>query len=83
MSVGAERPNTQTIVEWLIERVAALVGVAPNELDTAQPFAVFGLDSIAAVGLSGELEDWLGVELPATILWDYPTIAALAEHLAQ
>jgi len=41
------------------------------------------LDSVAAVGLAGELEDWLDVELPATILWDYPTIAALAEYLAR
>lgn len=83
MSVDAHPPNTQAIEDWLIERVSALVGVAPNQLDTAQPFATFGLDSIAAVGLAGELEDWLEIELPATILWDYPTIAALAEYLAR
>jgi 8-amino-7-oxononanoate synthase len=83
MSVDAHSPNMQAIEGWLIERVAALVGVAPATLDTAQPFAVFGLDSIAAVGLAGELEDWLNVELPTTILWDYPTIAALAEYLAR
>jgi acyl carrier protein len=83
MSVDAQQPNTQAIETWLTERVSALVGVAPNELDTAQPFAAFGLDSIAAVGLSGELEDWLDVELPATLLWDYPTIATLAQYLAR
>jgi acyl carrier protein len=83
MSVDAHRPTTPVIEGWLTERVSALVGVAPAQLDTAQPFAAFGLDSIAAVGLAGELEDWLDVELPATILWDYPTIAALAEYLAR
>jgi acyl carrier protein len=83
MRVDADRPGAQAIEQWLTERVSELVGVAPNELDTAQPFAVFGLDSVAAVGLAGELEDWLDVELPATILWDYPTISALAEHLAR
>jgi acyl carrier protein len=83
MSVDARHPNPQAIEIWLIERIAVLVGVAPNQLDTALPFAAFGLDSVAAVGLSGELEDWLDVELPATILWDYPTIAALAEYLGR
>ncbi len=83
MNVDAHRPNTGAIEGWLIERVSVLVDVPPGELDTAQPFAAFGLDSIAAVGLAGELEDWLEVELPGTILWDYPTIAALAEYLAR
>lgn len=83
MRLDTNRPGTPAIERWLTERVAALVGVAPNELDTAQPFAAFGLDSVAAVGLAGEIEDWLDVELPATILWDYPTIGALAGHLAR
>jgi acyl carrier protein len=83
MRVDANRPSAAAIERWLIERVSELVGVGPSELDTAAPFAVFGLDSVAAVGLAGELEDWLDVEVPATILWDYPTIAALAEYLAR
>ena len=83
MSLGAERPTIDAIERWLVERVSALVGVPPDQLDTALPFAAYGLSSLAAVGVSGELEDWLAVELPATILWDYPTITALAEYLAR
>jgi acyl carrier protein len=35
-----------------------------------------------AVGLSGELEDLLGISVDATVAWDYPTVAGLAAHLA-
>ncbi len=83
MRVDAEQPNAQAIERWLIERVSELVGVAPNELDTGAPFATYGLDSVAAVGMAGELEEWLDVQLPSTILWDYPTITTLAEYLAR
>jgi acyl carrier protein len=33
--------------------------------------------------LSSELERWLGREVPETISWDYPTIAAVAGFLAE
>ncbi len=42
----------------------------------------YGLTSVIAVGLSAELEDWLGIDVDATIVWDYPTVAGLAAHLA-
>jgi acyl carrier protein len=35
-----------------------------------------------AIGLTGDLEDWLGTRLDPTLLYDYPTVAALAKHLA-
>ncbi len=33
--------------------------------------------------MTGDLEDWLGCELDPTLLYDYPTIDALAWHLAE
>jgi hypothetical protein len=35
-----------------------------------------------AVALSGKLEEWLGRRLSPTLIYNYPTIAALANHLA-
>lgn len=67
--------------EWLLERLAARLGVAPGEVDPTQPFARYGLDSAAAVSLAGELEELLGVELPETLLYQHPTIERLAAHL--
>ena len=47
-----------------------------------RPFAGFGLGSLQAVGLAGDLEDWLGRPLSPTLVYEHPTIEALARHLA-
>src|SRR5207249_2733002 len=42
----------------------------------------FGLGSLQAVGLAGDLQEWLGRPLSPTLVYEYPTIEALAQHLA-
>jgi acyl carrier protein len=66
---------------WLITRIAALASESEDEIDVASPFSRYALDSVATVGLTGDLQDVLGVELPPTLLWDFPTISSLARHL--
>jgi 8-amino-7-oxononanoate synthase len=77
------QPSAAVIQAWLIANLAERLKAEPQSLRTDEPFASYGLDSIAAVSLSSEMEDWLGRRLPASLLWDYPTIAALSEHLAK
>jgi acyl carrier protein len=59
------------------------MGVLPEEIDETEPFARYGLGSMEAVSMAGELEEWLGRDLPATLLYDYPTIDALARQLSE
>ena len=40
-----------------------------------------GLDSLGAVELRNALSDCFGVQLPATVTFDYPTIAAMAAYI--
>ena len=47
-----------------------------------QPLLEAGVDSLGAVELHNKLEAKLGIELPATVTFDYPTTAALASFLA-
>lgn len=68
--------------EWLVEKLAHRLEVDPGLVDVEQYFDEFDLDSTEALILAGELETWLGFELEATALWYHPTIAALAEHIA-
>ena len=74
---------TSTQIEaWLVRALAKSLRVDEKSIDPARPFAELGIDSVAAVELSGDLEDWLGKKVAPTVVWDYPTIALLAAHLA-
>lgn len=48
-----------------------------------QPLREAGLDSLGALELHGALSARLGIELPATLTFDYPTMSALAAYLAE
>lgn len=74
--------DASALERWLIARIAALASQSEDEIDVSSPFSRYALDSVATVGLTGDLEDVLGKSLPPTLLWDYPTIASLARHLA-
>jgi acyl carrier protein len=79
----APLPTAEAIADWVIGELSERLGVDPEEIDPRRPFAFYGLDSAEAVILAGELEEWLGCTLSATLLWEYPTIEALAGYLAQ
>lgn len=80
--VRANMPSAIEIQTWIASYLADLLEIEADEVDVTIPFDQYGLDSAAAVGMSGDLEDWLGHKLDPTLLYDYPTVQALAEHLA-
>lgn len=69
--------------DWLIEKIAHRLDVATSAISTDQFFDEFGLDSTEGLLLAGELEAWLGFEINATAFWYHPTIAELAQYLAE
>jgi acyl transferase domain-containing protein/acyl carrier protein len=66
---------------WLVERVAQRLKVPPDSIDPERTFDSYGLGSVDAVELSGELEERLGRELEATLVYEHPTIRAVARAL--
>ncbi len=69
------------IRQWLAERLEERLRLPAGTVEADEPFASYGLDSKEAVLLTGDLEAWLGVELPATVMYDHPTVARLARYL--
>ena len=53
-----------------------------REVDAGAPLMEAGLDSLGAVELRAALSAAFGVELPATLIFDYPSVSALSRHLA-
>ncbi|HVY83307.1 MAG TPA: SDR family NAD(P)-dependent oxidoreductase, partial [Steroidobacteraceae bacterium] len=56
---------------------------ATQAIDLRAPLASLGLDSLMAVELRNLLGRAIARPLPATLLFDYPSIAAITEHLAK
>jgi acyl carrier protein len=75
--------TTEEIRAWLVSKIAELTGVEPREISVEEPFAAVGLTSSDAVVMSGELEELLGRRLSPALLYDYPSIRILAQHLAK
>lgn len=72
----------ERIERWLVNYIAEVLAVPPTNIDTAASFQKLGLDSSAAVGMTGDLNDWLGGDMDATAAYDYPTINSLAHAIA-
>ncbi len=78
-----ELPTVAEIQAWIVSYLAELLEIGPDEVDVTIPFDRYGLDSATAVGMTGDLEDWLGRKLDPTLLYDYPTVETFAQHLAE
>lgn len=79
---GGGRPSAQVIEAWLVGEVAELLGIDATELDPEQELTAYGLSSVTGVMLTGDVEEWLGVQLEPTVAWEYPTVRELARYLA-
>jgi acyl carrier protein len=76
-------PTPAEVQDWLVSYLANLLEIDLDEVDVTVSFDRYGLDSATAIGMTGNLEEWLGYELDPTLIYDYPTIKALAENLAE
>jgi amino acid adenylation domain-containing protein/thioester reductase-like protein len=75
--------SSEKIQAWLVTHITSMLEIEAESIDPRQPFTYYGLGSIQAVSLTGELEEYLNRKLSPTLAWDYPTIELLAGYLAQ
>jgi phthiocerol/phenolphthiocerol synthesis type-I polyketide synthase A len=54
-----------------------------GELELNRPFAELGLNSVMAMSVRRQTEQFVGMELSATMLFNHPTVASFAAHLAK
>ena len=83
-STEEQQNQAQADIEaWLVAYTAELLEIEPDRVDMTVEVDAYGLDSATLITLLGDLEQWLGCELETSVLFDYPSIEALARYLAQ
>jgi acyl carrier protein len=78
-------PNATTtrepIEQWIVHRLSACAGLAPQEIDIELPCTAYGLDSLTGLTLVGDLELWLHIRLSPILLWEVSSIDQLVQYL--
>ena len=77
----AERAEA-AIRDWCTSYLVTALNVPAARIGPEVKFARLGMDSAMAVYFLLGLEELVGAELPQDIVFEYPTIAQLARHLA-
>jgi acyl carrier protein len=83
VALSRSSKSVTEIQAWIVAYLAELLEVDSEEVDVKIPFDRYGLDSSAAIGMTGDLENWLGYSIDPTLIYDYPTIESFARHLTE
>jgi 3-oxoacyl-(acyl-carrier-protein) synthase/acyl carrier protein len=62
----------------VLEAVAEALGLSPEAIDPDASFRDYGVDSITGVAVVRKLNQRLGSNLPVTVVFDHPSVRALA-----
>lgn len=73
----------ERVLPQISAEIAVVMRLAPEDLATRRPLVEQGLDSVMTVMVRRRLEKRFGCRLPATLLWQQPTISAIANHLVE
>ena len=73
--------TSDDISNWIRTRIAKDIEKDASEVDPEVTFDQLGIDSLALLGVLGDLAAKLGIEIETSVLFDHPTIASLSTHL--
>jgi acyl carrier protein len=74
-------PDRAALSARIIELLSKELQLPAGDIALDMPLTWYGLDSIAALTIAGQLEEELGLALESTLLWDMPTIGSLVDYL--
>jgi acyl carrier protein len=84
LEAAAPNRRRSVVIDQVRNEVAHVLGLQNSEsLPNNKPLHEFGLDSLMAVELRNRLGDAIGYRLPATLLFDYPTVDGLTGYLTR
>ncbi|MFG3351111.1 SDR family NAD(P)-dependent oxidoreductase [Streptomyces sp. NPDC048001] len=79
---GPAAPSAEEVRGWLVAAVAEATGTRPPAVDPERPLAELGLGSRQLVTLAADLAEYVDRPLNPALLFDHPTITAIARAVA-
>jgi acyl carrier protein len=79
----ADADAGKTLDGWIRRWLERELRLAPEDIAADTTFVRYGMDSVHAMMLVGDLEEFLKRRLPPTLAWTYPTVETLSAHLAE
>ncbi len=84
LSAVAPNQRRALLIDQIRRDTGRVLGLEdPESLPNNKPLGELGLDSLMAVELRNALASTVGQNLPATLLFDYPTVETLTKYLSR
>jgi acyl carrier protein len=64
---------------WMLGYLARLLEIDERDIDLGKSLGDFGLDSVDAVIMAGELEEHFGVEIDPNVVFEFDTLQEMLE----
>ena len=68
---------------FVVEQVARVLKMPPGRVDRQAPMKTLGFDSLMSLELRSRVESGLGLSVSPTLAFNYPTVYALTDYLAE
>lgn len=83
LRAAAPGQRRELLERHLQEQIGHVLRTAPGRVDPGVPLKSLGLNSLMFLELRNRLEATLGLTLPVTLFYNYPTMVAVAAHLEE
>jgi acyl carrier protein len=81
VTTGDRSPTVDQIRAWLVGKLAEILEVKPDQIDSSVPIERLGVDSASAIDLVAAIESRLGRDFSPTLAYEHPSVDALATFL--
>jgi acyl transferase domain-containing protein/NADPH:quinone reductase-like Zn-dependent oxidoreductase/NADP-dependent 3-hydroxy acid dehydrogenase YdfG/acyl carrier protein len=84
LEASAPKQRPILLMNYVRSQIAKVLNLtSTEEIDPKEGFLQLGMDSLMAVELRNRLQSSLGCSVPASLIFDYPTVDALVSYLIQ
>jgi len=74
--------SDKCVEKWMISYISSVMDIEAEKINIEDRFDLLGLDSVEAVIMAGLMEEEFSTAIDPLELYENPSIAAFAKHLA-